>query len=72
MLRRLDKLAIKFQEAVAEAVHQAEEMGHPQAESLHLLTALLDQPEGIVRAILKKLGADLARPGQAGPGHRPR
>ncbi|MBW2619240.1 MAG: hypothetical protein JRC92_10230, partial [Deltaproteobacteria bacterium] len=58
---RLDKLTIKSQEAVAEAVHQAEETGHPQAEPLHLLAALLEQPEGIVRSILKKLGADLPR-----------
>jgi len=56
---RLDKLTIKAQEAVQEAVHLAEGKANPQVEPVHLLAALLDQPEGIAKAVLKKMGLSL-------------
>ena len=46
---RLDKLTIKAQEALAAAQGIAEENGSQIVEPLHLLKALLDQAEGIVR-----------------------
>ena len=56
---RFDKLTIKSQEAVNEAVHLAEERGAPQVEPIHLLSSLLTQPEGVVQAILRKMGVSL-------------
>jgi ATP-dependent Clp protease ATP-binding subunit ClpB len=57
---RLDKLTIKAQEALAAAQGIAEENGSQIVEPVHLLKALLDQAEGIVRPILGKVGADVA------------
>jgi ATP-dependent Clp protease ATP-binding subunit ClpB len=58
---RFDKFTLRVQEALQAALTLASKYGHPGIESEHLLTAFLEQPEGIVGAILKKLGAD---PGQ--------
>src|SRR5215471_17011016 len=56
----LDKFTLRGQEAIKEAIELAEAKQHQQVEPEHLLAALLDQPEGIVRPILGKLGANLA------------
>jgi ATP-dependent Clp protease ATP-binding subunit ClpB len=53
---RFDKLTIKAQEAVQEAVHLAEHYRHPAVDSEHLMLALLQQERGVVPAILQKLG----------------
>ncbi len=58
---RFDKFTLRVQEALQTAMNLASQQGHPGIESEHLLLALFEQPEGIVGAILKKLGAD---PGQ--------
>jgi ATP-dependent Clp protease ATP-binding subunit ClpB len=55
---RLDKLTVKAQEALAASQGIAEEAGQQVIEPEHLLKALLDQAEGIVRPILQKVGAD--------------
>ena len=52
-----EKLTIKAQEAVQEAQKKAESLGHQSIENEHLLLALISQKEGIIRPILKKLGA---------------
>jgi len=57
---RLDKLTIKAQEALEASRGIAEEMSASAVEPEHLLKALLDQAEGIVRPILSKVGADPA------------
>jgi len=48
----------KAQEALAGAQQLAEQAGHPQIEPEHLLTALVDQADGIVPEVVRKLGAD--------------
>ncbi|GBC92523.1 Chaperone protein ClpB 1 [bacterium HR15] len=53
---RFDKLTIKAQEAVQEAIHLAEQYRHPAVDSEHLMLALLQQEGGVVPAILQKLG----------------
>src|SRR5436309_2409594 len=58
---RWDRLTVKSQEALQEAVGLAEGSGHPEVSSLHLLKALLAQPEGIAESLLRKLGADPER-----------
>ncbi|MBI2881633.1 MAG: ATP-dependent chaperone ClpB [Candidatus Tectomicrobia bacterium] len=54
---RLDKLTIKAQEALQEAQSLAEGRGQQSIEPEHLLAALLKQPEGLVSAILARIGA---------------
>ncbi|MBC7188345.1 MAG: ATP-dependent chaperone ClpB [Calditrichaeota bacterium] len=53
-----DKLTIKTQEAIQRAQRLASERGHQQIEPEHLLYALVEPADGIVPAILKKLGAN--------------
>jgi ATP-dependent Clp protease ATP-binding subunit ClpB len=55
---RLDQLTLKAQEAVLEAQKIAENHNNQQVEPEHLLLALLDQPEGLVRPLLQKLEVD--------------
>jgi len=55
---RLDKLTIKAQEALEASQGIADEFAAAQIEPEHLLKALLDQADGIVRPVLGKVGAD--------------
>ncbi len=57
---RLDKFTLRAQEAIQSAIELAERNQHQQVEPEHLLTAMLEQPEGIVRPILGKLGTNVA------------
>jgi ATP-dependent Clp protease ATP-binding subunit ClpB len=57
---RLDKFTLRGQEAIQSAIELAERNQHQQVEPEHLLIAMLEQPEGIVRPILGKLGANVA------------
>ncbi|WP_017556293.1 ATP-dependent chaperone ClpB [Nocardiopsis baichengensis] len=52
------KLTTKSQEALSTAMRRATADGAPQVEPVHLLAALLDQGEGIIRPLLKEVGAD--------------
>lgn len=56
MAFRPDKLTVKAQEAVQSAQQLAESQGHAQLVPLHLLKALLDEQQGIVRPLLEKVG----------------
>ncbi len=56
---RFEKLTIKAQEAVAAAQALAGQQGNPQIETLHLLQALLDESEGVVRPLLQRIGVQL-------------
>jgi ATP-dependent Clp protease ATP-binding subunit ClpB len=53
---RLDKFTIKSQELIQNAQAIAGHQHHQQMEPLHLLQAMLDDQEGITRAILHKMG----------------
>ena len=55
---RFDKFTLRGQEAVQTAVEFAERSQNQQVEPEHLLVAMLGQPEGTVRPILGKLGAN--------------
>ena len=55
---RLDKFTIKAQDALAQAQKEAEERSHQQIEPEHLLAALIEQEEGVIPSILKKMGVD--------------
>jgi ATP-dependent Clp protease ATP-binding subunit ClpB len=53
---RLDKLTIKAQEALSEAMDAAAQQGHPAITPLHLLDTLAGQEGGAVASILQRLG----------------
>jgi len=53
---RLDKLTTQFQQALAEAQSLANASDHPYVEPLHLLSAILAQPDGSGRALLERAG----------------
>ena len=54
---RLDKLTVKAQEALQAAQSKADQHNHQAIEPEHLLSALLEQREGVVGPVLAKLGA---------------
>ena len=54
----INKYTEKAQEAVISAQHLAEEMNHAQIEPEHLLLALVEQQDGIVPALLRKMGVE--------------
>ncbi len=54
---RFDKFTVKSQELIQGAQALAGQLGHQQIEPEHLLKVMLEQPEGIARSILQKLGA---------------
>jgi ATP-dependent Clp protease ATP-binding subunit ClpB len=56
----LNKFTEKAQEAVLASPQLASELNHAQVEPDHLLVALLEQADGVVPAVLHKLGADPA------------
>src|ERR671932_16685 len=56
---RLERFTLRGQEAVQSAIDAAERNQHQQVEPEHLLLAMLEQPEGVVRPILGKLGANV-------------
>jgi len=56
---QFEKFTIKSQEALQGAQSLAQSKGHQQIEPEHLLKTLLEQPEGIVPSVLKKMGAEV-------------
>jgi ATP-dependent Clp protease ATP-binding subunit ClpB len=59
----LNKYTEKAQEAILAAKQLAERMNHPQVEPEHLLASLIEQREGIVPELLRKMSADPAAVG---------
>lgn len=58
MTFRFDKLTNKAQALVAEAQGRAASAGNPEITSLHLLSAMLDESDGITPALLSKMNSD--------------
>jgi len=56
---RLDKFTLRGQEAIQAGIELAERNQNQQVEPEHILCAMLEQPEGIVRPLLGKLGANV-------------
>ncbi|MFD7642958.1 ATP-dependent chaperone ClpB [Kitasatospora sp. NPDC059795] len=54
------KFTSKTQEALSSAIRQAGAAGNPDVKPVHILLALLEQPEGLARPLLKAVGADAA------------
>jgi ATP-dependent Clp protease ATP-binding subunit ClpB len=57
----MDKLTIKAQEAIVEAQSKASSLGNPELDPLHLMHALLQDNEGVVVPLLKKIGASVEK-----------
>src|SRR5881398_3857225 len=56
---RLDKFTLRGQEAIQAGIELAERNQNQQVEPEHILCAMFEQPEGIVRPLLGKLGANV-------------
>jgi ATP-dependent Clp protease ATP-binding subunit ClpB len=56
-MMRWEKLTVMSQEAFQRAQAKAQEMGHPEIRSEHLLWSFLEQEENIVNSVLAKIGA---------------
>ena len=55
---RFDRFTIRGQEAVQEAIGFAEKAQNQQVEPEHVLAAMLEQKEGVMKPILGKIGAN--------------
>jgi ATP-dependent Clp protease ATP-binding subunit ClpB len=56
---RLDRFTLRGQEAIQAAIELSERNQNQQVEPEHLLSAMLEQPEGIVKPILGKLAVNV-------------
>ncbi|MEV4616566.1 ATP-dependent chaperone ClpB [Kitasatospora sp. NPDC049258] len=54
------KFTSRTQDALSAAIRQAGAAGNPDVKPVHILLALLEQPEGIARPLLEAVGADPA------------
>ncbi|MGW2401459.1 ATP-dependent chaperone ClpB [Kitasatospora sp. NPDC001664] len=53
------KFTSKTQDALSAAIRQASAAGNPDVKPVHILLALLEQPEGVARPLLEAVGADV-------------
>jgi ATP-dependent Clp protease ATP-binding subunit ClpB len=58
---RFDRFTIRGQEAVQAAIGVAEKNQNQQVEPEHILVAMLEQKEGVLKPILGKIGANAAQ-----------
>jgi len=61
MAIRWDKLTVKSQEAMQQAQERAAEFGNPEIQPVHLLLALIADREGVIPAVLEKIGVPTER-----------
>ncbi|WP_328955793.1 ATP-dependent chaperone ClpB [Kitasatospora purpeofusca] len=54
------KFTTKTQDALSAAIRQAAAAGNPDVKPVHILIALLEQPEGIAKPLLEAVGADVS------------
>jgi ATP-dependent Clp protease ATP-binding subunit ClpB len=61
MAIRWEKLTVKSQEAVQQAQGRAAEFGNPEMQPVHLLLSLIEDREGVIPAVLEKIGVPTER-----------
>ncbi|MDE3202055.1 MAG: ATP-dependent chaperone ClpB [Acidobacteriota bacterium] len=61
MAIRWDKLTVKSQQAVEQAQGRAASLGNPELLPVHLLLALIEDREGVIPAVLEKIGVPTER-----------
>ncbi len=57
----MEKLTTKSREALVGAQHIAAEYNHQEIRPIHLLKALIDQEDGLIPSLLRKMKVDLGR-----------
>src|SRR5579862_5288194 len=61
MAIRWEKLTVKSQQAMQQAQERAAELGNPEMQPVHLLLALVEDREGVIPAVLEKIGVPTER-----------
>ncbi len=61
MAIRWEKLTVKSQQAMQQAQERATELGNPEILPVHLLLALVEDREGVIPAVLEKIGVPTER-----------
>jgi ATP-dependent Clp protease ATP-binding subunit ClpB len=61
MAIRWEKLTVKSQQAMEQAQARATELGNPEVLPVHLLLALIEDREGVIPAVLEKIGVPTER-----------
>ena len=61
MAIRWEKFTVKSQQAMQQAQARAVEFGNPELQPVHLLLALLEDREGVIPAVLEKIGVPIER-----------
>jgi ATP-dependent Clp protease ATP-binding subunit ClpB len=61
MAIRFDKFTVKAQQAIEQAQSRAAELGNPELQPVHLLLALIEDREGVIPAVLEKIGVPTER-----------
>ena len=61
MAIRWEKLTVKSQQAMQQAQARATELGNPEVQPVHLLLALVEDREGVIPAVLEKIGVPTQR-----------
>jgi len=56
MAIRWEKFTVKSQQAMQQAQSRAAELGNPELQPVHLLLALIEDREGVIPAVLEKIG----------------
>jgi ATP-dependent Clp protease ATP-binding subunit ClpB len=56
-----DKFTVKSQQAIEQARARATELGNPEIQPVHLLLALIEDREGVIPAVLEKIGVPTER-----------
>jgi ATP-dependent Clp protease ATP-binding subunit ClpB len=61
MAIRWEKLTVKSQQAMEQAQARVTELGNPEVQLVHLLLALVEDREGVIPAVLEKVGVPTER-----------
>jgi len=61
MAIRWDKFTVKAQQAMQQAQGHAAELGNPELQPVHVLLALVEDREGVIPAVLGKIGVPTER-----------
>ena len=56
-----EKFTVKSQQAIQQAQSRAAELGNPELQPVHLLLALIEDREGVIPAVLEKIGVPTER-----------
>jgi ATP-dependent Clp protease ATP-binding subunit ClpB len=61
MAIRWEKFTVKSQQAIQQAQARAAELGNPEVQPVHLLLSLIEDREGVIPAVLEKIGVPTER-----------